>query len=148
MAVELDCPRGRAVKSDQQFQQRGLAAARRSGDRDELARLHVQIDVLQHELVRRAIAERRVPHLDRACHLEMARLDDLGFRRGGDDVGQAIEVQTQQPELDQLIDKAGGAVIESLPKRQEREQHAHGKALGRSGSAARPDRRSPRRSAR
>ena len=38
-------------------------------------------------------------------------------------------MQAQQPELDQLIDEADGAVVEGLPERQEREQHADREAL-------------------
>ena len=38
-------------------------------------------------------------------------------------------MQAEQAELHKLIDEADGAIIERLPKRQERKQHADRKSL-------------------
>jgi hypothetical protein len=46
--VELDAARGRVLEPDDQAHQSRLAAAVRSCDGDELASLHVEIDVPQH----------------------------------------------------------------------------------------------------
>ena len=59
-AVELDHAVGRPVEAEHQLQQRCLAAARGAGDGDKVARLDFEVDVLEHERVGRAVAERNV----------------------------------------------------------------------------------------
>ena len=86
--------------------------------------IDLEVDVLEHELVGDAVAERQLANLDRALDVEALRRCGFGFGNGGDDVGKAVEMQSQQAELDQLIDEADGALVEGLPERQEREQHA------------------------
>src|SRR4051812_33856813 len=112
IAVEVDGSRGGAMQPEQELEQRGLAAARRSGDGDELARRDVEVEVLQHELVGRAVAERELAHPYGALDVELLRVGDVGLRQGGDDVGQPVEMEAEQPELDELVDEADGAVVE------------------------------------
>ena len=100
IAVQVDRPRCRAVQSEQQFQESGLAAARWPGNSDELARHHLEVDVLEDELVGDAIAERQLANLDCALDLKTLRRCGFGFRNGSDDVGKTIEMQSQQAELD------------------------------------------------
>ena len=95
----------------------------------KLAGLDIEVDVLEDELVGRAVAKAEVAHLDRAFHVQALGPRDVGFGDGGDDIRQAVEMQAEQTELHKLIDEADGAIIERLAKRQERKQHADGKAL-------------------
>src|SRR3954453_12000827 len=129
MTIEIDGARRRPVQAEQQLQQRRLAAARGPGDRDEAAGLDIEVDVLEDELVGRAVAKAEVSHLDRAFYVQALGSRDVGFGDGGDDIRQAVEMQAEQTELHKLINEAHGAIIESLAKRQEGKQHADGKAL-------------------
>jgi hypothetical protein len=119
-----DRPRCRAVQSEQQFQESGLAAARRPGKGNELPRHHFEVDVLKHELVGDAIAERQIANLDCAPNLETPHRCGFGFRNGSDDVGKPIEMQSQQAELDELIDEANGAPFEVIDRLANRAQRA------------------------
>src|SRR5215470_7284057 len=107
MAVKLDRSGGRAVQADKEIQQRGLAATRWPGDGDEVALGYVERDTVQHQLVRRAVAERQVSNRNVPLHVDTARLGNVGLGRGRDDIGEPIEVQAEETELDELIDKAG-----------------------------------------
>ena len=53
---------GRLVEAEQQLQQRRLAAAGAARDGDVIARRDFEVDVLEHQRVGRAVAERHVLH--------------------------------------------------------------------------------------
>src|SRR3954451_7253064 len=129
MTIEIDGARCRPVQAEEQLQQRRLAAARGPGDRDEAAGLDIEVDVLEDELVGRAVAKTKVAHLDGAFHVQALGLRDVGFGNGGDDIRQAVEMQAEQAELNKLIDEAYGTIIERLAKRQEGKQHSDREAL-------------------
>jgi hypothetical protein len=76
-----------------------------------------------------AVAERQLSDLDCAPHVKMLRRCGFGFRNCSDDVGKAVEMQSQQAELHQLIDETDGALVERLAKREECEQHADRETL-------------------
>src|SRR5687767_15960452 len=59
----------------------------------------------------------------------MLRTCSINVRTGSNDIGEAIEMKTQQAKLDQLIDEVDGALIERLAERQERKEHADRKPL-------------------
>ena len=64
LAVEQHLAARRPLLAEQDPQERGLAAARRADDRDELAGLDVQADVLEHDLT--AVLLPKPAHLQRA----------------------------------------------------------------------------------
>ena len=95
----------------------------------KLAGLDIEVDVLEDELVGRAVAERSSRTLIAPFTSRLWRPRGVGLGDGGDDIGQAVEMQAEQAELHKLIDEADGAIIERLAKRQEGKQHADREAL-------------------
>ena len=56
IAFETNLARVGSIERGEQVQQRGLAAAARADDRDELALMHGQLDALQHRNRQRSLA--------------------------------------------------------------------------------------------
>ena len=86
---------------------RGLAAARRPGDRHMLARLDLQVHPVEHHRVARRIAVEDVLQLQPAFQRRVeigAFLEAAVFLRQRD-VAEAFEVQRQHAEGDELVDQ-------------------------------------------
>ena len=75
----------------------------------------------------------------RMCPLTSSRLvgAPLASASARNDVGETVEMQSQEAKLDELADERVGAIGEGLPIGQERKQHADREALPRQNSAGR-----------
>ena len=105
------------MQSQQQLEKRGLALARGPGDGHEFPGLYREVHILQHQLVGRSVAEREIDDSDVTVNNETLQAGSFRIGGRGHDVGQTLEMQTEQSELHQLIHKSDGAVVEGLPKR-------------------------------
>ena len=123
-------------QAEQELHQRGLAAAGRADDRDRLARIHLEAHAVQHRRVGLAVAEAEAAHRDPALYRFVRRRIEVRCRRGllraQGDIGDALHMQAEEAELDQLLDQAREALHELRLVGDEREQHADGE--GRTGA--------------
>ncbi len=129
-ATAGEAARGRAQQAEHQLDQRGLAAARGTDEGHRFADLDVQADVVQHVALARRPAEAHPvePQFAERGHVGRRRL-----RRGrgrawlgctGQHVGDAVGVQAEQAQVQQLVGQRGGALHELGLVGQEGHQHA------------------------
>ena len=111
--------------SQQQFQQRRLAATRRPDERDETTRRDAEFNITQQPRIVLAVA---IPQPLEFEHAGERLQIGLGrrLRRGETGVGQPVEMHAQQLEIKQLFDELDDVPGEMLLVAHEREQHADG----------------------
>ena len=132
-AVDQHLAARRLEQAEHDLHQRRLAAAGRAHDGDELARLDREVDVLQDERLGLGVAEAHVaqldPALDRAaCRPGAGRARVSSGRQR--DVGQALEVQAEDAELERLLDQLHRLLGEVLLVAHEGEDHADRQGVG------------------
>src|SRR5690625_2493570 len=101
--VEQDLPVRRSIKSQQQLEERALAAAGGPGNGDKVTCIDLQVDLVENQRIGGTIAEGNPSEFDGALCL-MRRNQSVGsdLRPGSRNVRNAVEVNLQQAELDDL----------------------------------------------
>src|SRR5262249_24332861 len=117
---------GRFGQPELDFQKGGFAGAGGTNNGQKLPRLDAQIDVVDNERLRIGVAVAHVAKLDGAADRHFTRpvLVVASLQRGERDVGQALEVQAEDAEVEHFLDQQTGPIDELLLVAHEGEDHS------------------------
>ena len=103
-----------------------LAAARGADEGYRLARRDLQVDAVHHPRVGLGVAEAQALQADRRHRGgSLGARRGVGFGAGEHDVGEALALQAQHAQLEELLDQPGNAAVELVLVGLEGHQHAH-----------------------